>query len=89
MTRLGTIPTPLILKPLSTFLAEPAIVSIDIFNVKGQRVKRLVQADLDRGDYHRTWDGRDESHAQQASGLYFYRFTAGSHTETGKMLMMK
>mgnify|MGYP001189153895 CR=1 FL=1 len=91
MTRLwGNYPNPFNPETVIHFsLASRSPVIIDIFNVKGQRVKRLVQADLDRGDYHRTWDGRDESHAQQASGLYFYRFTAGSHTETGKMLMMK
>lgn len=91
VTRLwGNYPNPF--NPETTIhfsLATRAPVTIDVFNVKGQRVKRLAQTELERGDHYLIWDGRDDLSRPQASGLYFYRFTTGSHTETGKMLLMK
>jgi hypothetical protein len=70
-------------------LREHAFVTIDIFNVKGQRIRRLLHSQLNWGDHYPVWDGRDDHHKLQPSGVYFYRFVAGSHAETGKMLMMK
>lgn len=70
-------------------LAEPAFVTIDIFNVKGARVRRLVEAELNSGNHFRIWDGCDDAGQPQGSGLYFYRFTAGDHRETSKMLLLK
>ncbi|MBW6515196.1 MAG: choice-of-anchor D domain-containing protein [Candidatus Cloacimonetes bacterium] len=64
-------------------------VIIDIFNIKGERVKRLVNEDLERGNHHKIWDGKKESGKQLASGIYFYSFIAGEYRETGKMLMLK
>jgi len=70
-------------------LKTPEHVIIDIFNVKGERVKRLVNENLDRGNHHHLWDGKNESRQSQASGIYFYRFIAGDYSETGKMLLLK
>lgn len=70
-------------------LEKPAPVRIDIYNVKGERVRRLVRADLERGEHSRVWDGRDDSRQPQASGIYFCRFSAGSYRATNRMLLLK
>jgi hypothetical protein len=70
-------------------LEKRAPVVIDIYNARGQRIRRLVATELDAGDHYRIWDGRDDSGRPQASGIYLYRFTTGSHGETGKMLLLK
>jgi len=36
-----------------------------------------------------TWDGKDNSGVSVASGVYFYKLTAGKFTATEKMVMMK
>ncbi len=63
--------------------------TLDIYNVKGERIRRLVAAELESGHHYRSWDGRDDLGRRQASGIYFYRFVAGSYGATGKMLLLK
>ncbi|NUN70112.1 MAG: choice-of-anchor D domain-containing protein [Bacteroidetes bacterium] len=59
-------------------------VTLRIFNALGQMVKELIAADLAAGQYSIPWNA-----AEQASGVYFYRLTAGGRTETRRMLLMK
>ncbi|MEZ5359993.1 MAG: PKD domain-containing protein [Candidatus Zixiibacteriota bacterium] len=59
-------------------------VSIDVFNILGQRVATVAEGFYEPGEYKVTWDG-----AAQASGVYFYRIQAGQFTETKKMVLLK
>lgn len=70
-------------------LKEQANVSIDIFNVKGQLVKRLINGQMPAGNHTITWTGKDENQKQVSSGVYFYRMQTNNYTTTKKMLMMK
>ncbi len=70
-------------------LKEAAPVRIDIFNLKGQLVRGLLNATVSAGDHALVWDGLDNSGNQSGSGLYYYRMQSGSFTETRKMLMLK
>ncbi|MBW6514506.1 MAG: choice-of-anchor D domain-containing protein [Candidatus Syntrophosphaera sp.] len=86
----GNFPNPF--NPATTIhfsLEKRTPVIIEIYNAKGQRVRRLVDADLEAGNHYRTWKGRDDANQPQASGIYYYRFVAGGHSETGKMLLLK
>ncbi|UCD64188.1 MAG: T9SS type A sorting domain-containing protein [Candidatus Zixiibacteriota bacterium] len=62
---------------------------IDIYNIVGQKVKTLVDADLPAGRHFVDWDGTDRDGEVAASGLYFYKLTAGDHVSTRKMLLAK
>ncbi len=64
-------------------------VRIDIYNIHGQRVRHLVDADYQAGYHVAQWDSRDDAGKNVASGLYLYRFTAGAFTQTQKMLLLK
>jgi len=66
-----------------------ADVRLDVFNVLGQTVRTLAQGTLEPGRYEYVWDGTDQSNQQVASGLYFYRLTAGDRSESKKMVLMK
>lgn len=68
---------------------EQAHVTVDVFNVLGQRVATLADLDLPAGSYSISWDGRTDAGEECGSGTYFYRLTAGSHVETKKMLYLK
>ncbi len=68
---------------------EKANVQIEVYNVKGQKVKTLVNNVMDQGNHSITWNGKDDSSKDVASGIYFYRMKSGKYTATGKMILMK
>lgn len=70
-------------------LSEPANVEIDIFNIRGQLVRKLLDEQIDKGKHQIIWDGRDDSRRRVSSGIYFYRMKAGDYLSTNKMIMMQ
>jgi len=64
-------------------------VRIDIYNLIGQKVRTLVDGEESAGSYSITWDGTSSSGEAISTGVYFYRFQAGDHVETKKMLLLK
>ena len=75
-------------------LAKPADVSITIYAVDGQMIRRIALGHQPAGRYHNRsraayWDGKNAYGEPMASGLYFYTFTAGNFTATRKMLIRK
>jgi hypothetical protein len=64
-------------------------VSINIFNVLGQKVRTLVDREFDAGYHKETWNGKTENGTSAASGIYFYKIDAGDYTDTKKMIMLK
>lgn len=75
-------------------LAEPADVTIRIYTAHGTSVRTLNVGHQPAGIYqHRSraayWDGQNQMGEPVASGVYFYRLTAGDFTATRKMLIRK
>jgi hypothetical protein len=71
-------------------LPRAAQVSLVIFNLLGQNVATLADHDLySSGTHSVQWDGRDNSGQATASGVYFYRLTAGDFIEQKKMMLLK
>ncbi|KAF5044638.1 FlgD Ig-like domain protein [anaerobic digester metagenome] len=70
-------------------LPEASKVRLDIYNVKGQLVKTLVNGDMPAGLHSVVWNGRDSNNAAVASGVYFYRVSSPKATQTKRMLLMK
>ncbi|HKW13476.1 MAG TPA: FlgD immunoglobulin-like domain containing protein, partial [Candidatus Krumholzibacteria bacterium] len=60
-----------------------------IYDVNGQRVSTLVDADLPAGAHTVAWDGTDTRGGRVASGVYYYRLDAGSDTATKQMVLLK
>jgi len=50
--------------------------SIEIFNIKGEKVKTLASGAKAAGSYSIIWDGSDDSGRKVASGVYFYKMTS-------------
>lgn len=61
--------------------------NLSIYNIIGQKVKNY--AGNAAGEQVVFWDGTDQSGSQVASGIYFYRLSAGTHQATAKMTLMK
>jgi len=66
-------------------------VHIEIFNIRGQRVRTLLDGsqEFGAGEHSVVWDGRDDDGRTLSSGVYFYRMRAGEYTETRRMLLLK
>ncbi len=74
-------------------LEEFAIVSVSIYNTRGQLVKILVNDSRPAGHYKVQWDGTNSAGERMASDVYFYKLSAHAGTdkfvETRKMLLVK
>ena len=64
-------------------------VSIEIYSIRGQHIKTLVNEYHQPGEYSVVWDGTDSHGRSMSSGVYFYRMQAGEFSETRRMLLMK
>lgn len=64
-------------------------VTLELYNILGQRVRTLVDEPLGAGEHRLTWDGAYESGRQAPSGIYFYRLQAGEVTLVRKMILIK
>jgi len=71
------------------YLFKGSRVELSIYNVKGQKVKTLVDGFQTIGFQSVTWDGTDKNGAAVASGIYFYRVKTDYSEETKKMVLMK
>ncbi|MCB0278005.1 MAG: T9SS type A sorting domain-containing protein [Calditrichaeota bacterium] len=64
-------------------------VVIDIFNVLGQQVKRLVDRELPRNNYNFNWNGTNTHNQQVPSGVYFYRIYTVQAIISKKMILIR
>jgi hypothetical protein len=74
---------------ISFTLPAKSRVTISIYDVKGRRVKTLVDESIEEGYHERAWDGKDDAGGQVSTGIYFYSLTAGDRRLTRKMLLLK
>ncbi|MCK5052603.1 MAG: T9SS type A sorting domain-containing protein [Candidatus Cloacimonetes bacterium] len=70
-------------------LKENSKVSLNIYNIKGQKVKQLVSDQFPSGQYSVIWNGTDDNNKSVSSGIYFYKLKSGDFEKTKKMLLMK
>ena len=70
-------------------LPEAQRVRLTIYDMLGRVVRRLVDEDQPPGWHRITWDGRDESGREVASGIYFYRIQTPEFKKTRKMILLR
>lgn len=70
-------------------LAGRGKVTLTVFNVLGQAVRRVVDQNQEPGAYAVIWDGRDEVGRPATSGVYFYRLEAAGKSQTRKMVKVR
>ncbi len=70
-------------------LLTRASVRLEVFNIAGQLVKTLVNAEQLAGYRQIRWDGTDASGKPVSSGIYLYRLTADGEAQTRKMTLIR
>ncbi len=78
--------------PETTFafaLEEPSHVSLEIFNIRGQRVRKLLDERMQNGIHHAVWQGRDDTGRAVSSGVYFARIITATGAVVKKIAMIK
>jgi hypothetical protein len=70
-------------------LPEEGNVKLEIYNIKGQKVKTLLDCYMSPGRSEMIWDGRDSNNKAVASGIYFYKLKAGDNKKVRKMILLR
>ena len=87
---LGNYPNPFNPSTTITYaLGDPGQVSLVIYNLKGQKVKTLLNQNQASGRYQVIWNGRDDNDRPISSGLYYYVMKTGTYKALRKMLLIE
>jgi len=70
-------------------LPSAGSASLEVFDVAGKRIRKLIGNDLAAGPHEVVWHGRDEAGHVVPSGVYYYRLEAGKFHETKQMVLLK
>jgi hypothetical protein len=70
-------------------LAHDRQVRVSIVDPAGRRVRRLHDGARASGTFDVSWDGRDDSGARVATGLYFVELAAGTERSTERVLLLR
>ncbi|MFC1508898.1 metallophosphoesterase [Candidatus Omnitrophota bacterium] len=70
-------------------LPEPADISMSVYDLTGQTIRRLINKEHEAGYYSVEWNGRDETGSPVSSGVYLISLKAGSFSDTSKVTLIK
>jgi hypothetical protein len=70
-------------------LSHCGYVTIEIFNIRGQKVKTLVNEEMLSGEHRIIWNGKDDKGRQLPSGIYLYKLATDYEVVTRKMMLLK
>jgi flagellar hook assembly protein FlgD len=64
-------------------------VVLEIFNIRGNRVRTLISGYKEAGIHNVIWDSTDDNGNTVSSGIYFYRMETANFTQSKRMLLLK
>ena len=70
-------------------LPEESYVTLTVFNVLGQEIRKLVDGRKSGGFYKVIWDGRSDVGRDVSTGVYFFRLQANEFVSVKKMMLLK
>jgi hypothetical protein len=75
---------------VSYFLPDASQVTLSIYDLAGRLITRIVDRETNCTGMHQVqWKGKDDRGKAVASGVYFYRLTAGKQTISRKMVLLR
>jgi hypothetical protein len=87
---LGNYPNPF--NPETTIrfnVSKESHVTIDIYNIKGQKVRSLENSFRVAGEHGVVWNGANDNGVFVGSGIYFYRMKISDFVQARKMILLK
>ncbi len=69
-------------------LSKAGNVDLSIYNIKGQKVKDLLKAYSEKGEYSNFWDGTDENNKRVSSGNYFIKLSVDGEIQAVKKCLL-
>jgi hypothetical protein len=88
LTVFGTVGNPSANPGLSYAIGRSGPVALEVYNLKGQRVRSLREITL-QGRRTMVWNGLDEQGRAVASGVYLYRVSANGKTVDGRWMLIR
>jgi flagellar hook assembly protein FlgD len=83
-------PNPFNLETTISFqLVATEHINLIIYDMLGKKVRTLVNCELNSGNHHVNWDGRNEYGEIVSSGIYLYQLENNKMFTTHKMLLIK
>jgi len=74
-------------------LTSESHVTLNVYNIKGEKIKTLVNEDLSVGEHHIIWNGTDENNNSVSSGIYFFETgiakQESDYTSVKKVILLK
>ncbi len=70
-------------------ILQEKMVTLEVYNVLGQKIKTLINNTLSPGVHSTRWDTSDDMSQPVPSGIYFARLLVGEESSTIKMVLMK
>ena len=74
---------------ISYQIPQSEMVTLEVYNALGQKVRTLVNENHEAGSYEIVWDAKNSSGNSLSSGVYLYRITAGNFIKTMKMILLR
>ena len=74
---------------ISFTTAKRGKTKLEIFNIKGQKVKTLLNENIEAGSHNVVWNGTDNSYKNVASGIYFIKILTNKQSKIHKLLLIK
>ncbi|MCB5270208.1 MAG: T9SS type A sorting domain-containing protein [Candidatus Cloacimonetes bacterium] len=74
---------------ISFSIPSSSNVKLTVYNIRGQVVRELSNAMMERGRHIIQWDGKDDRNSSVSSGLYFARLEHCGETKVRKMMLVK
>jgi hypothetical protein len=72
-------------------LVKESHLKMNIFNIKGEKIRKLIDETLPAGNHHIRWDGTDDLQRNVASGVYFVVAESNDNdfTSVKKVILLK
>jgi len=70
-------------------LSEASATTIEVYNIKGEKVKTLLNESLLAGNHIVIWNGKNSTDQSVSSGVYFIRMTTDNTVSVRKTMLLK
>ncbi|MFC1573030.1 metallophosphoesterase [Candidatus Eisenbacteria bacterium] len=71
------------------YIPKTSQVELDVFNLLGQHIRTVIDAELTAGQHRFSWDGTSDAGRRVNSGPYFYRLRSGGQVLTKELVLLR